>query len=113
MLAGGRFGYVGLWRGTVRGYSIAGILKAPERYHIYSLYVLPEYQGRGLGKALLECSYRQARALHFRQVWLGVMEENRPAVEWYTRQGFYFVEREPFTFGQTTVQALIGYRELS
>jgi ribosomal protein S18 acetylase RimI-like enzyme len=54
----------------------------------------------------------RAVALGMSEVWLGVMIQNTPALEWYKRTGFHFVEEAPFTMGNTTVVHLIGYRTI-
>jgi ribosomal protein S18 acetylase RimI-like enzyme len=38
------------------------------------------------------------------------MIDNKPAVDWYRRQGFSFVENRPFTIGKTTIDDLIGFK---
>ena len=44
------------------------------------------------------------------RVWLGVMVDNRRAIDWYVRQGFIFEESKPFTIGKTTIDHLYGYK---
>jgi len=83
------------------------------RFYLNSLYVLPEYQGKGIGSRLLQASERFALTLHAPEVWLGVMMQNTAAVDWYRRIGFQFVSEEPFTMGHTTVPHLIGFRTIT
>lgn len=83
------------------------------RLYISSLYVLPEHQGKGLGSRLLDEADRDARVRGADELWLGVMEQNVEAVEWYRKMGFRFIKEEPFTMGKTTINHLIGYRSLS
>ncbi len=83
------------------------------RFHIASLYVLPEFQGQGIGKRLLEMAEEKARSLFFDKAWLGVMTQNTASVEWYKKLGFIFETEEPFVMGRTTVQHLIGYKNIS
>lgn len=79
-------------------------------FFITSLYVLPAYQKFKLGKGMLEYGIEKARTFETDRVWLGVMVENRAAIQWYLRQGFVFVENKPFTIGNTTIDDLIGYK---
>ncbi len=81
-----------------------------KRFYISSLYVLPKYQGFGIGKKLLNEAYLVARQKHYDRVWLGVMTRNIKAVQWYKNIGFVFVEEEPFQMGKTEVSHLIGYK---
>jgi GNAT superfamily N-acetyltransferase/chorismate mutase len=53
------------------------------------LYVLPDAQGRGIGRALLD----RVLALHPDGIGLWVFESNRPAREFYARRGFVALER--------------------
>jgi len=81
-----------------------------KKFFVSSLYVLPEYQGVGLGKKLLNESYRIAKEKQFSKVWLGVMKQNVKSLEWYQNLGFIFDEEEPFQMGSTNVMHLIGYK---
>jgi diamine N-acetyltransferase len=56
------------------------------------LYVLPEAQGRGIGRALLARVSRLAETLGARKVWLQVNKNNASAIRAYERAG-YLVER--------------------
>jgi ribosomal protein S18 acetylase RimI-like enzyme len=80
------------------------------RFYISSLYVLPNYQGFGIGKKLLNEAYKNAKRKQFDRVWLGVMSKNIKALEWYKNIGFIFTEEEPFKMGSTEVMHLIGYK---
>lgn len=81
-----------------------------KKFFVSSLYVLPEFQGFGLGKKLLNEAYRIAKEKQFKKVWLGVMKQNVKSLEWYNKLGFNFVEEEPFKMGSTEVMHLIGYK---
>ncbi|MFZ1520010.1 MAG: GNAT family N-acetyltransferase [Ignavibacteriaceae bacterium] len=81
-----------------------------KKFFVSSLYVLPDYQGFGLGKKLLNEAYRIAKEKRFSKVWLGVMKQNVKSLEWYKNLGFIFDEEEPFQMGSTQVMHLIGYK---
>jgi diamine N-acetyltransferase len=81
-----------------------------KKFFVSSLYVLPEFQGFGLGKKLMNEAYRIAMEKRFNKVWLGVMKQNVKSLEWYIKLGFIFVEEEPFQMGSTQVMHLIGYK---
>lgn len=81
-----------------------------KKIFISSLYVLPEFQGYGIGKKLLLKAEEVAAKLNFNKVWLGVMKDNVKALEWYKKIDFQFVEEEPFKMGETEVMHLIGYK---
>lgn len=81
-----------------------------KKFFVSSLYVLPEFQGFGLGKKLLNEAYKIAKEKQFTKVWLGVMKQNVKSLEWYKNLGFIFNEEEPFQMGSTEVMHLIGYK---
>ncbi len=80
------------------------------RFYISSIYVLPEYQGYGIGRKLFSFAEKEAVKNNYDRIWLGVMTENIKAVEWYRKIGFVFVEEEPFKMGNSEVMHLIGYK---
>lgn len=62
-----------------------------EKVEIIRLYVLREFYGQGIGKALLkevETSFESKLDL-----WIEVYEENQRAVDFYLSQGYEIVER--------------------
>lgn len=83
-----------------------------KKFYVSSLYVLPEYQGFGIGKRLMEKSYSIAKEKHYQKVWLGVMKQNVKTFEWYKKLGFVFGEEEPFKMGSTEVMHFIGYKNI-
>lgn len=94
------------------GYAKVQFAPAEGRCYVSSLYVLPGFQGRGVGGSLLAAAERHAVEFGVHELWLGVMVQNTQALAWYRRVGFTFVEELPFTMGGTTVPHLIGYRPI-
>ena len=82
------------------------------RLYVRSLYFLPDFQGQGIGRRLLEAAEGYAAGKGIDELWLGVMVKNRQALLFYRKVGFLFVREEPFTMGNTTVSHLIGYKRL-
>ncbi|CAN7410141.1 GNAT family N-acetyltransferase [Bosea sp. LjRoot90] len=74
-----------LW-GTFHGPALAGFIAFRDGW-IDQLYVLPAYQGRGLGSALLEIARDRYRELN-----LWTFQRNAIARRFYERQGFVAVE---------------------
>ena len=62
------------WRGDRRGY-------------VTSVYTAPEYRGRGIGTAMMQCMLRHLRAAGYRRASLAVQKENY-AVRMYRALGF-------------------------
>jgi ribosomal protein S18 acetylase RimI-like enzyme len=55
---------------------------------VQNIAVLPDYRGRGIGRALLLKALRGFREHRVRRVTLEVTEDNIPATKLYTRIGF-------------------------
>jgi ribosomal protein S18 acetylase RimI-like enzyme len=81
-----------------------------DRFYISSLYVLPQYQGFGIGHMLHLKAEELALKLNYDRIWLGVMKDNIKALDWYKKIGFEFIEEQPFQMGETEVTHLIGYK---
>jgi ribosomal protein S18 acetylase RimI-like enzyme len=78
------------------------------RTYVSSLYVVPEEQGQGWGRALMNVAAQQAVSDGRKEVWLGVMNKNLQGLEWYRKHGFVAVREEPFKMGGTSILHLIG-----
>ena len=105
-------GFVAVVEHEVVGYLKTMFEQKSDRFYISSVYVLPKFQGAGVGGHLMKEAEEQALVCGVDEVWLGVMTQNIPALEWYRRNGFVFVEEQPFTMGHTTVPHLIGYKKI-
>ncbi len=107
---------IGVFIAEVGG-SIAGTMITKHdgdvgRFSVSSLYVLPNYQGWGVGTRLLTEAEHVARRYNAHSLWLGVMAGNVKSVGWYERIGFRFDQRQSFAMGKTTVEHLIGFKTI-
>lgn len=105
-------GFVAEVDGEVVGCVKTKFNKEENRFYVSSLYILPAFQGQGIGGMLMVAAEEMAAAFSADSVWLGVMTQNTRALDWYKKHGFHFVEEAPFTIGHTTVVHLIGYRKI-
>jgi ribosomal protein S18 acetylase RimI-like enzyme len=103
-------GFVAESGSKMAGYEKNMFREEEGRYYVSSLYILPHYQGQGLGQDLLCSAEQRAFRYGLDRLWLGVMVNNKSALSWYLKHGFNFVEELPFTMGETTVSHVIGYR---
>ncbi|MCC8403850.1 GNAT family N-acetyltransferase [Paraburkholderia sp. MMS20-SJTN17] len=71
-----------------------------------NLHALPAYQGVGVGKTLMRAAIDWARAQGEAQLYLYVLEGNRPAIGFYERHGWQFVGAEPDHIGGMDITAL-------
>jgi ribosomal protein S18 acetylase RimI-like enzyme len=105
-------GFLAILDGVPGGFVRTHWEEREQRFYVSSLYVLPQFQGRGIGGGLMAASERKAVARGADALWLGVMEQNVRTLEWYRRTGFTFVEEAPFTMGTSTINHLIGFKTI-
>lgn len=55
---------------------------------IISIYLLPEYMGKGFGKILLQSVIAELKKLNYQNIFLWVLEENFRARHFYEKSGF-------------------------
>lgn len=66
------------------------------------IYVLKEFQGKGIAQVLMNFVLGYARQNQYEVVWLGVWEHNKRAQKFYSRYGFEFSgHTHPFPIGNT------------
>jgi ribosomal protein S18 acetylase RimI-like enzyme len=106
-------GFIGEKDGEAAGYARTQFHLNENRLYLASLYLLPAFQGKGIGGDLLRAAEENALAYGLRELWVGVMVQNKVAGRWYDRQGFRFVREEPFRMGRTTVTHLIGSKAIT
>jgi len=67
---------------------------------IERIYVLKEYQGKGVGKKLLSWAIQIANQKNAPFIWLGVWEENKKAIAFYEKNGFITFDQHVFMVGE-------------
>ena len=63
-------------------------LNCANAIEIARLYAITNAIGKGVGKALMEHCIKIALELKMEAIWLGVWQENRRAIDFYTQWGF-------------------------
>jgi ribosomal protein S18 acetylase RimI-like enzyme len=66
---------------------------------IERIYVLKEFQGKKVGQMLFDKAIKIAKEHHIAYVWLGVWEENKRAIQFYTKNGFVEFDQHVFVLG--------------
>lgn len=60
----------------------------PSKVELQRIYVHADQHGSGLGRLLMEAAFMVARSEGYRNVWLGVWEDNDRATRFYEKLGF-------------------------
>lgn len=55
---------------------------------VQRIYALKEYQGKHIGKSLIEKAIELGKENNINYIWLGVWEHNLSAIKFYEKQGF-------------------------
>ncbi|HCT0502064.1 TPA: GNAT family N-acetyltransferase [Staphylococcus pseudintermedius] len=76
------------------------VAKGIQYAELQRIYLYPDYQGQGLGQWLFDfvCDFVK-NELGKSKLWLGVWEENRPALNFYLKQGLVKTGVHPFKMG--------------
>ena len=107
-MQGHTVGYALLQENSLLG--LAEGAPASRQLEIKQLYVLEDWIGTGLGKALMQRAFDIAQAAHATAVVLGVWEHNVRAQAFYQRFGFREVGEVAFKLGEDVQRDLI-YRK--
>ncbi len=70
---------------------------------VYELYLLPEYQGVGIGKKLFIAAREQLLRTGFKGCVVWVLEENHPAMQFYKNAGGVDIAEGSETFNAKTL----------
>jgi ribosomal protein S18 acetylase RimI-like enzyme len=106
------YGFIAEMDGQIAGYARLLFNRNESRLYVSSLYLLPIFQGQGMGSQLLDAAEGYAWEKGLDQLWIGVMVKNRQALNFYREVGFQFIRELPFTMGKTTVSHLIGFKRI-
>lgn len=84
----------------------------PGDLELRRIYLLSKYQGAGAGARLMATVITAAITCGAGRLLLGVYGDNRPAIEFYTRQGFTQAGVRKFVVGANTYDDLVLARTL-
>ena len=83
----------------------------PEIYKLHKLYCLPQTQGKGCGKALLNTVFEQVAALGIKTLELNVHRQNK-ARSFYEKMGFAIAYEEDIPIGPYWMNDYVMRKEL-
>ncbi|KUO61412.1 MAG: GNAT family acetyltransferase [Gracilibacter sp. BRH_c7a] len=84
----------------------------PQSLEIERIYLTKEFQGKGLGRILINKAIDIAKARNKIYVWLGVWEKNEKAIRFYKKNGFYIIGKHPFIVGNEEQTDFIMRKDL-
>lgn len=85
--------------GKTIGYLGIQVNYEPRKTKIHKVYILPNQQGKGLGKLLFAKAQEVAKANNQDFLQLNVNRENQPAIDFYIHYGFKELRREVIDIG--------------
>ena len=74
-------------------------LKDNDALEIERIYVIKDFHGKKVGQLLFDKAITIAKAQQVAYVWLGVWEENKRALQFYTKNGFVEFDQHAFVLG--------------
>ena len=83
-------------------------LDYPYDSEIYMIYILPEYQRRGLGQRLMSATARKLQELGYRSLMLWVLKENEESRQFYEKLGGKLAGQDDYIRWDQT-HALVAY----
>lgn len=88
-------------------------LKDDKSLEIERFYIRKAFLRQGLGKALMDFACELAKQANKEYVWLGVWENNFPALHFYKSMGFKQIGAHPFDMGGDIQTDLILKKQLN
>jgi GNAT superfamily N-acetyltransferase len=72
--------------------------------NLQQIYVVSQYKNFGVGTIFLKHIEQYAVSKKFKALWLGTWDDNRAAIEFYSRKGYKVFGNEPFLISGTNFQ---------
>jgi ribosomal protein S18 acetylase RimI-like enzyme len=87
-------------------------LHDPRALEVERIYVLKNFQGKGIGRRLMEKAIEVALEHDKTFIWLGVWERNEAALRFYEKNEFYQIDEHLFVVGDDPQTDLIMRKDL-
>lgn len=88
-------------------------LQENQGLEVERIYVRTAFKRRGIGKALINYAIKQAHDLGKQYIWLGVWENNSPAISFYKKLGFLTFGDHSFELGNDLQRDLLMKKNLN
>ena len=103
--------------GAVVGFCMGGRSRSPDdqfRGEVYAIYVLPEHQGHGIGRALLNTAAKELVDRDLGSMIIWVLRENAPSRRFYERMaGVWVRDEERELDGVRVTESAYGWPDIS
>ena len=96
----------------LRSNSVPEQLSGRRVLELQQLYVHSDYQGYGIGRALIDAAVRHARTKRYDAIWLQAWSKAEWALAFYKRNLFRQIGEVPFFLGQQEFRDCLLLREL-
>jgi len=80
---------------------------------IERIYVAKAFHGKKVGQLLFDTAIQVAKEQHLAYIWLGVWENNKRAIQFYTKNGFIEFDQHVFVLGDEAQTDLMMKLQLS
>ena len=88
-------------------------LKDNDALEIERIYVTKEFHGKKVGQLLFDKAIQVAKEQQVAYVWLGVWENNKRALQFYTKNGFVEFDQHVFVLGDEAQTDIMMKLELN
>lgn len=88
----------------VKKSSLNDHIESIAQMELQKIYVLPEYQSHGVGKALMNEIKNLAKEIYPDYMWLDTHITNQKAIRFYEKNGFTKIGKNFFTIGSQTFE---------
>ncbi len=82
-------------------------IDAKNPIELMRLYILRDWQGCGIGTALMDAGFIAAKDRAYKTCWLRVWEGNQRAIDFYENKGFATVGSEPYQVGSSSEDVVL------
>lgn len=96
----------------INEYDSQSDIKDTNSMEIERIYIVKEFQGKGLGSILIEKAEDEAIKKKKNFLWLGVWGKNPRAIKFYESKGFYKIGTHSFILGDEEQRDYIMRKEL-
>ena len=90
----------------------AGMWIVLDEAHITNIAVHPDYRGKGFGRMILKTLIGVAKGIGMERMTLEVRVSNTPAINLYTKYGFFAVGKRPNYYVKPVEDALIMWKQI-